>query len=152
MENHNSPEAVAMRANQEDPIVMYLVVRESLGMSKGKLCAQVGHAAMMIQIRYQEMVYPDTEDMRQFVAIDRHTIDMRTIYEKWLDTSFRKVTLGADDKEWAKVKAQVSADDLVIVIDNGLTEIPSGSETIIAVWPMLKSSRPQILKRLRALE
>ena len=70
------------------------------------------------------------------------------IMEQWIQHSYRKVTLWADDKEWEKVKA--CGVRQFMVVDSGLTEIPSGSETMIILWPMLKSARPKIIKRLRA--
>jgi hypothetical protein len=36
MEDYNSPEAVKARADQEDPIVMYLIYHEGIGMGTGK--------------------------------------------------------------------------------------------------------------------
>jgi peptidyl-tRNA hydrolase len=151
MEDPNSPEAIAARASQEDPIVMYLVMRESLGMSLGKSCAQSGHVTMMMHIKYRELL--DENEMFKLCGWELpHNPARLELYKKWLDSSFRKVTLTADDKEWAKVKAELPADDIVIVVDAGLTEIAAGSETFIAVWPMYKSQRPRILKKLQAVK
>jgi peptidyl-tRNA hydrolase len=151
MEDPKSLEAIAARASQEDPIVMYLIMRESLGMSLGKACAQSGHVTMMMQIKYRELL--DEHERQTLCGWVPSEIPTRlALYKKWLDTSFRKVTLAADDKEWVKVKAELSPDDIVIVEDAGLTEVPAGSETFIAVWPMHKSQRPRILKRLQAVK
>ena len=151
MEDPKSPEAIAARSSQEDPIVMYLIIRESLGMSLGEACAQSGHVTMMMQIKYRELL--DEHEHQALCGWGTPSDPAYlAIYKKWLDTSFRKVTLSADDKEWAKVKAELSADDIVIVEDAGLTEVPAGSETFIAVWPMYKSKRPRILKRLQAVK
>ena len=53
MTDHTSPEAIVARKDQEDPIVMYLIVRESLNMSIGKTAAQVGHAVQMLHLKYE---------------------------------------------------------------------------------------------------
>jgi len=145
MEDHNSPEAVAQRANQEDPIVMYLIVRESLNMSPGKLGAQCGHAAQIALIKYFDLLQ---EEMCNW-----DTSAQLPIFREWLEGSFRKVTLTADDKEWEKVK-EVFVEGVMrfTVVDAGLTEIPAGSETVIAVWPLHKSQRPKILQKLQALK
>lgn len=151
MEDPKSPEAIAARASQEDPIVMYLIMRESLGMSLGKACAQSGHVTMMMHLKYRELL--DEHKGQVFCGWGPSELPAHlALYEKWLDSSFRKVTLGADDKEWAKIKAELSPEDIVIVEDAGLTEVPAGSETFIAVWPMYKSHRPRILKRLQAVK
>lgn len=153
MEDHNSPEAIADRANQEDPIVMYLIIRESLNMSIGKACAQSGHASQMMLLKREEALAK-----LDFVGAAHGEPAMRELFQKtctfneWLQTSFRKVVLKADDKEWAKVKSEISPEDMIIVVDAGLTEIPAGSETFIAIWPMYRSQRPRILKKLQTLK
>ena len=74
------------------------------------------------------------------------------IFQEWLDGSFRKVVLKADDKEWEKVKNQVPAVERVVVIDAGLTDIASGSQTVIGLWPMRKSEVPKVIKKLQVLK
>jgi PTH2 family peptidyl-tRNA hydrolase len=152
MEDHNSPEAVAQRAGQEDPIVMYLIVRESLNMTPGKLGAQCGHASQIALIEY----FKEHQNWAQehFQDSAEPTIPERIkIFYEWLHSSFRKVTLTADDKEWEKVKGTfVEGVMRFTVIDAGLTQIPAGSETVMAIWPMRKSQRPKLLIKLQALK
>lgn len=145
--DHNSPEAVAARANQEDPIVMYLIVRESLGMSIGKTAAQVGHAVGMLHLKYSEF-----EAMNTAGWLDGKNTTYYRDFEAWLSGSFRKVVLSADEKEWAKLKAELPLDDFVMVTDAGLTEISAGSDTVIGVMPMYKSQCPKVIKRLQVLK
>lgn len=164
MEDHNSPEAVAQRASQEDPIVMYLVVRESLNMSIGKTGAQCGHAAQIVLLKYFEMKdklhsIQNQMDYRNWEECDRLEDERDklaaplAIFREWLGDSFRKVTLKADEKEWKKVKeAFVEGVYRFTVIDAGLTEIAAGSETVIGIWPMRKSQRPKILTKLQVLK
>jgi peptidyl-tRNA hydrolase len=151
MEDHNSPIVIAERINQEDPLVMYLIVRESLGMTPGKMCAQCAHASQMILLKCindgRDWERAHNDDWVEQIVPERFNR-----FYQWLDSSFRKVTLTADDKEWNKVKAELPADDIVMVVDAGLTQIPSGSETVIAVWPMYRSARPKILRKLQALK
>ena len=154
MKDRETIEAAELRASQEDPIVMYLICRESLGMSIGKACAQAGHVAMMIQIEYEDL-WDDFDELygnNNLLLSEQKLVDKKLMYHRWLNTSFRKVTLAASDKEWEKIKVTILTEDRVIVIDHGLTEIPSGSETFMAVWPMYKSQRPKILKKLQALK
>jgi PTH2 family peptidyl-tRNA hydrolase len=126
MEDRNSPEAIAARAAQPDPIVMYLIVKESLGMSIGKTAAQCAHASQMLQLRFQEMDQERICGWKVPANMD--------IFKEWLDTSFRKVVLRAKDKEWDKIKAECV--NHIVVVDAGLTEIAAGSETVIGLWPM----------------
>ena len=150
MEDHNSPEAIAKRANQEDPIVMYLVVRESLNMSIGKTAVQCAHASQMLLLQDIELI----KRFPTYSVSENTDITVRgQIFAEWLNSSFRKVTLKADDTEWRKVQeAFLEGVMRFTVIDAGLTEIPAGSETVMAIWPMHKSQRPKILQKLQALK
>lgn len=131
-----------IRKDQEDPIVQYLIVRKSLGMGVGKIAAQTNHATKMLMLRYTYFClrngYLDVEEMQKYLAI----VD-------WIKESFRTVVLGANDKQWEKVKEDV---DVFLVKDAGLTEVPAKSETAMSTWPMRKSTRPKILAKLQALK
>jgi peptidyl-tRNA hydrolase len=149
---------------EDDPIVMYLVVRESLGMGKGKTSAQVGHAVGMLIFEYfdlkeearklhkliieEDAITPGAtpEGKIRYAELSRKL----SIMGEWKSQFYRKVTLKADDKEWAKLKIEMP--DCALVVDAGLTEIAAGSETVLGLWPMRKSQRPKSVKRLQALE
>lgn len=131
------------RSNQEDPWVMYIVVRESLGMTPGKMGAQIGHAVGIIDGIFREMAIDD-----DWEPLQGEKLVLFENMKAWLEGSFRKVLLSADEKEWTKLKEQ---HDCYLVRDAGLTQVEPGSETVIGLWPMKKSSRSKLLKRLRAL-
>lgn len=142
--NPSDDESLARaRAEQEDPWVMYIVVRESLGMTPGKMGAQVGHAVGIIAETFRHMSIDD-----DWEPLEGEQLVLFENMKAWLDQSFRKVILTADEKEWIKLKEQ---HDCYLVRDAGLTQVEPGSETVIGLWPMKKSSRSKLLKRLRAL-
>ncbi len=145
MTDHNSSEEVAKRANQEDPIIMYLIVRESLGMSIGKTAAQCAHASQMLLLNHFDLLQKDHDD-------DWILTEETSMFTEWLNTSFRKVVLRAGEKEWIKLKAELSKDQIVVVIDAGLTELAPQTETVIGVIPMRKSEVPKLIKRLQVLK
>jgi peptidyl-tRNA hydrolase len=153
MEDHNTPEAIETRASQEDPIVMYLIVRESLSMGMGKTAAQCAHAAQMLQLQHDEL---DRKIEKFFLFYsnlsEEYKMDLankNTIFKAWLAGSFRKVVLRAKDKEWEKLK---QLPNRVVVVDAGLTEIAAGSETVIGLWPMYRSHAPKLVQRLQVLK
>lgn len=168
MKDHQTPEAVEMRAEQEDPIVMYLIVHESLNMSTGKTAAQCAHASQMLTLKYFEMKELSSSIQKRMQPVlntppeGDHMERLKTTYTtmakpisimgEWLNSSFRKVVLRANDKEWAKLKEEFKYPNMVIVVDAGLTEIPSGSETVLGLWPMRKSQRSQSISRLQVLK
>ncbi len=157
----------------DDPIVMYLIVRESLGMSIGKTAAQCGHACQLMSeemYKYAHyMVSLDTK-MKDFGKPPGEGLRLRSIFQKleeivntyglWLQHhGYRKVVLSASEKEWEKVKLafpQPADNQLekghILVVDNGLTELSPNTETVIALFPMLKSTAPKIIKRLQLLK
>jgi len=144
MIDYNSPEKVSQRVNQEDPIIMYLIVRESLNMSIGKTAAQVGHAVQMLHLKYEE-------EHQSWLSGWTCNVDQVKIFQEWLDTSFRKVVLKADDREFAKVQKELP-NDIVLVTDAGLTELAPQTDTVIGVFPMRKSEVPKVIKRLQVLK
>lgn len=160
-EVETSSQEVVKKSSQEDPIVMYLIVRESLNMSIGKTAAQCAHASQMLQIKYTELDWeiqsyfplPHESVGYDYSNIPQNLKDRESIFTLWLKTSFRKVVLGADDKEWEKLKAVFTENhQKVIVVDAGLTEIAAGSETVIGLWPMQKSQAPKIVAKLQVLK
>lgn len=167
MKDYDSKEAVEERASQEDPIVMYLIVHESLGMSTGKTAAQAAHASQMLTLKYFEMkelsstiqkriqpllnAPPEGDQMERLKAAYASMAKPISIMGEWLNSSFRKVVLRASDKEWVKLKEEFK-NSMVLVVDAGLTEIAAGSETVIGLWPMRRSQRPKLLQRLQVLK
>jgi len=147
MEIQETPEEIAKRASQEDPMIMYLIVRESLEMSIGKTAAQCAHASQMLTLKYMEFLtnsaIKNTGWKEQCLLLD--------LFKDWLNSSFRKVVLKADEKEWIKVK-EVMKDSMVLVVDAGLTELQPNTETIIGLWPMKKSLCPKVIKKLQVLK
>ena len=164
MKDHEAPEAVQARAEQEDPIVMYLIVHESLNMGVGKTAAQCAHASQMLTLKYFEIkelskslqkkisdpmrVVSEIPDLKEMYVQMAPQI---SIFGEWIASSFRKVVLRASDKEWAKLKEEFKG-SMVMVVDAGLTEIAAGSETVIGLWPMRKSQAPKSVKRLQVLK
>jgi len=148
--SHYSPIEVAKRKGQEDPIIMYLIVRKSLDMSIGKTAAQCAHAAQMLLLKYHEFfkmdVCPDVG--MGLPPFSRETYDL---FEAWLSGSFRKVVLKADEKQWEKIKNEIDCSKRALVIDAGLTELEPSTETIIGLCPMRKSNAPKLIKRLQVL-
>lgn len=166
MKEHESPEAAQARASQEDPIVMYLIVHESLGMGVGKTAAQCAHASQMLTLEYFEkqkepkLIQIQINKIRETPSEELEKLRARyaelsrplSIFGEWMASSFRKVVLSADDKNWQKIKSEFKGHNMVLVIDAGLTEIAPGSETCIGLWPMRKSQASKLIKRLQTLK
>jgi len=131
-----------IRESQEDPIVQYYIVRKDVGMSAGKACAQVAHAAQMFIMGYYHMRSGACAPHTQHAELLDYTV-------KWIGGSFRKVVLSGTDKDFEKIK---SAINVFVVRDAGLTEVEPGTETVLVLWPMPKSKVPKIISRLQVLK
>ena len=127
-------------SSDDDPYVMYLIVNESLSMSVGKTAAQVGHAVNMLC----EVVF-GLSKKKNLTISELHIVNN---YSAWANRMYRKVVLRCKDKQWESIKQET---DYVLVRDAGLTEISPGSETVIGLFPMLKSQAPNIIKKLQVL-
>ena len=105
MSDPQSPENVQARATQEDPIIMYLIVREALNMSMGKTAAQCAHASQMLLLKYQEaeaninwtlVAHGDEEQ--------KLASEQVMLFQSWLNSSFRKVILKQMKKNGRSLK------------------------------------------------
>jgi peptidyl-tRNA hydrolase len=133
----------------EDPIVLYVVIRELLGMGAGKIAAQSCHASNAILLRYfkAELLkakcvkcgteFPATEE--EHIRLTKEWLHYQTIIVKQ-----------ADEAEWQRMKEENP--DCYVVIDAGHTEVPAHSETAIGLWPRRKSNAGKLIKRLQLVK
>lgn len=164
MENRNSIEDMVTHASQSDPIVMYLIVKESLGMSMGKTAAQCAHASQMLQLKFGQMesgiLSKDADQLEALFKKDNlspkeeiswaQLFPEYHIFAKWLETSFRKVVLKANDHQFERLKTECK--NHIVVVDAGITEIAPGSETVLGIWPMHRSTCPKYLTKIQVLK
>lgn len=139
-----------------EPWVLYLIVNSSLGMSIGKTAAQVSHG---VGILYEEFarINRKYQDNCQFgISIeDENTQNSKILEENfnsfalWKADCHRKVVLQANQEQWEELKIEFTE---FIVRDAGFTELKPNTETVIAVWPMLKSKAPDSIKKLKLLK
>ena len=95
-----------------------IVFRSDLKLSKGKIAAQAGHAAVSAA---QE-------------AHNRH----RDWWDAWLFEGQRKVAVKVkDEKELLEIEEQAKESGLpnALIVDKGLTEIPPGTVTCLGIGP-----------------
>ena len=119
-----------------DPVAMYIIIRSSLNLRMGKACAQAGHAVSSVM----ENMVIKPNPQKEYVSL----------FSKWISSDYRKIVLQASEIQWLKIKEECK-DYMVVIVDAGLTQVPSGTETCIGLYPMLKSKIPTIIKGLQAL-
>ena len=116
------------------PFKMVLVVNQGLGMTKGKIAAQCGHATLG--------------------AYKRARAHSRNVLRFWEHTGQAKVAVkGTDDAVLIDVQRRAREKGLVTyrVRDAGRTQIPAGSMTVVAIGPAPVSAFGDVTDGLKLL-
>jgi len=114
-----------------------LVVRNDLGMSCGKIAAQVAHAAVSL------------------VELARNKRKYKNWLNKWLKEGQKKVVVKAVSKEELLDLYNLAKKlDLpsVLIQDRGLTEIPPGTYTTLGIGPAPEQEIDKVTKNLPLLK
>jgi PTH2 family peptidyl-tRNA hydrolase len=108
-------------------LVQYYVINKDLiekyNMSAGKAMAQVGHVSRLIALR-------DKDD---------------PVFQEWINVCMKTITLEGAEKELLKLIEQ----GFLPIYDKGLTEIPSGSLTVVGLPTMTRLEAKKYIKRLQ---
>jgi len=102
----------------DQPLKMVFVINHELKMGKGKIAAQVGHAAVKATLQSGEL-RPE-------------------LLDAWLSTGQKKVCVKADDvRQLEQIEQQAKHHQILTskIHDAGHTQIPAGSYTVLALGP-----------------
>lgn len=137
-----------------EKLVEYILVNKELNMSVGKIAGQVAHVQTVIDNKIFEL-----DDKIYFLSeeiLDEDIMDTRFAKEKelinnyydWLYSgSQTKIILRAKEKDLLKA-IDMGA---IYIRDNGLTEIPSGSLTVVGFFPQPKDNLVDFTKKFQLL-
>jgi len=136
----------------DDEVTMYLIVRADLKLSKGKLAAQVGHG-VQLAMRAAEC---RSINLGDFAAAADH--DCVLSAPKWLQAwergSYAKIALRVDSVAQLDALAErlrAAGAKFARVVDEGRTEIPAGTTTVLALQPMPRSVAAPFVRDLKLL-
>ena len=104
--------------HRDQSLKMVFVINHELKMGKGKIAAQVGHAAVKATLKSVE-VRPE-------------------LLDAWLSTGQKKICVKADDAHHIEQIEQEAKQHNVLsskIHDAGHTQIPAGSLTVLALGP-----------------
>lgn len=105
-------------------IKQVIVVRKDLNMRKGKIAAQVAHAAM--KVFFDRMTKTKSQEYKT-----NFTKEM----EEWMAGAFTKVVVGVDTEDQIfqlAEQARLASIPYGVIIDNGVTEF-KGQKTVTCV-------------------
>jgi len=111
-----------------------IIVRTDIKMGKGKLAAQVAHAAVM--------------------AAEVARTERPEWFKEWMETGQKKVVLKVSSQEellQLYEEARRAGLPASIVVDMGLTQLPPGTLTAVAIGPAPDELVDKITGRLKLL-
>lgn len=124
-------EPLHMTDDHTDTLRVYLIVNGPLGMSPGKIAAQSFQACERL---HRCIVRIEGEDGQSF--------EIRQAIRKWKAHTTTIAKVATTPKMFKRVCADIPG---VIMIDEGYTEVPAGSPTVFASWPMRQVDAPALL-------
>jgi PTH2 family peptidyl-tRNA hydrolase len=118
----------------DENIKMVLVVNNELKMGKGKIAAQVGHAAVSLTLKCGKKA--------------------PGLLESWLKSGQKKICVKADNAEHLLKLEMLAISSGILSVkihDAGHTQIPSGSLTVLALGPDTELKLSNITDDLKLL-
>jgi PTH2 family peptidyl-tRNA hydrolase len=133
----------------DDPIKQWIVVRADLGMSRGKMAAQVAHAAMIWIVRHLGVALATHEG----VGYTLHGVPISDDQSEWITKAFTKIVLRVEsEEELREILRQGNEAGLesYMVTDKGLTEFDGvPTPTCVAIGPTRASKATPIIGHLK---
>ncbi len=132
----------------QNEIVMYLVFREDLKMTKGKVAAQAGHAVQLVIEKLRDTCGPESVLPRDS---DRVFEDWGN-FVQWKLNSYTKVAVKVPDwSAFTELCADLHFDEVTyaVVTDEGRTNVAPGSVTCLAIAPMPRDVAVKYVGKLK---
>jgi len=126
MKKHKIIYIIKRMDNNEDDVVMYIIVNQSLDMGKGKVAAQVGHVVQMV---IEDLLLKRNVTSEDIIA-----------YNKWRRYGMAKIVLKANQEQMDKLILLPKSRH---VRDHGRTQVPAGSLTAVAFIPLYVDKQKQ---------
>jgi PTH2 family peptidyl-tRNA hydrolase len=117
---------------------MVLAVRADLGMTKGKIGAQCGHAVLGA---YRQILHSDNIQHKEWLELWETIAEAKVCLKVNSDQEITELSLLAKNKGL----------NAYVVVDAGRTQIASGSKTVLAIGPAPVQVIDEVTKHLKLL-
>lgn len=133
---------------EQNEVIQYIIVRTDLGMSRGKIAAQVAHAAVEC---YRKLIDRAMIEEKKYQDSSQHIFPR--IHNKWVTSGTKKVVLDGGSLSQFEALTSSLDDDIIshIVVDQGRTEIEPDTITCVGVGPDFDKKITPMFKHLELL-
>lgn len=128
-----------------DPLVLYIIVREELNMSPGKVAAQVGHLVQKVLMKYFAIQVLSSK--KNLNLVSDAEVEHAKLTTEWMEKASGKIVLRANHNDWEDLLKEYSG--CFVIIDAGKTELEPNTKTVLGLWPQHKSQASSSIKKLR---
>lgn len=131
-----------------DPIVLYFVVRQSLNMNVEETCKQVAHSIQNLMLKYIKMqILLSKKELASCIS-EEDLLHIKNMND-WMNSGSNKYVLIADENNWNIIKTEQGKNCMVVKTAN---ENAEPIETVISFWPQHQSTTSSELKKLHHLK
>lgn len=135
----------------EREVKQYIIIREDLGMSIGKLASQAAHSSMKVFFdrMSSSAIYGNVDG-----KIRTYSFHAKTEEVQWIEGLFTKIVKKVkNESQLLKVyeKAKELGLNCSLIKDAGLTELQGENYTAVAIGPNYVDKCEPIVKKLRNL-
>jgi peptidyl-tRNA hydrolase len=123
-----------------EELIQYIVVNKDLGMSPGKIGAQIGHICTVCAYKYLKEDSDLTWGGNFILDKDK--------FLAWYQGEQKKIVLEGHQKDLEKLVEK----GFFFIRDAGYTEIPANSLTVVSLGVMTREEAKQFTKRLQLLK
>ncbi|EQD80263.1 Peptidyl-tRNA hydrolase, PTH2 domain protein [mine drainage metagenome] len=114
-----------------DEYKLVVIIRKDLDIGKGKMAAQVAHAAVNLALHAEKKA-------RRFSGYGKHLVTKKVVVR----------VSGVEELFQLKHKAEIKGLSTSIIMDAGLTQIPPGTITCLGIGPAESSEIDEITGNL----
>lgn len=127
--------------NAQDPIVLHIILRQSLQFNNSKTTYCVANAVQHILLKYFTLQVLSVKTHNSSLIKEDYLKDTT----KWLSSQSKKTVLSVDENVWCKIKHDfLLGKDIFSLKEMDNSDV----ETTLIMWPIKQSTLPSYLKEL----